>query len=52
MTGIATPVAIIDMAQGDVKVTPITDATRIALSGMFLGGWAAFWLFLTIRTIS
>ena len=50
--GSSTPVAIIDMAQGDVKVTPITDATRIALSGMFLAGWAAFWLFLTIRTIT
>jgi hypothetical protein len=50
--GSSTPVAIIDMAQGDVKVTPIQDATRIALSGMFLAGWASFWLFLTIRTIA
>jgi len=50
--GSSTPVAIIDMSAGDVKVTPIQDATRIALSGMFLFGWAAFWLFLTIRTIA
>lgn len=40
------------MSAGDVKVTPIEDATRIAISGMFLAGWAAFWLFLTIRTIA
>jgi uncharacterized spore protein YtfJ len=50
--GSSTPVAIIDMSSGDVRVTPIQDATRIAMSGMFLVGWAAFWLFLTIRTVA
>jgi uncharacterized spore protein YtfJ len=50
--GSSNPVAIIDMSAGEVKVTPIEDATRIALSGMFLAGWAAFWLFLTVRTIA
>ena len=50
--GSSTPVAIIDMSAGDVKVTPIQDATRIALSGIFLTAWASFWLFLTIRTIA
>jgi uncharacterized spore protein YtfJ len=50
--GSSTPVAIIDMSAGDVKVTPIQDATRIAMSSMFLVGWAAFWLFLTIRTVA
>jgi uncharacterized spore protein YtfJ len=50
--GSSTPVAIIEMTQGEVKVTSIEDTTRIALSGMFLAGWAAFWLFLTVRTIA
>ena len=49
--GSSTPVAIIDMSQGDVKVTPIQDATRIALSGILLTAWGSFWLFLTIRTV-
>jgi uncharacterized spore protein YtfJ len=50
--GSSTPVAIIDMSRGDVKVTAIQDSTRIALSGIFLTGWASFWLFLTIRTVA
>ena len=50
--GSSTPVAIIDMSQGEVKVTAIQDSTRIALSGIFLTAWASFWLFLTIRTVA
>ncbi len=50
--GSSTPVAIIDLSQGEVKVTAIQDSTRIALSGIFLTGWASFWLFLTIRTVA
>jgi uncharacterized spore protein YtfJ len=50
--GSSTPVAIIDMSAGDVKVTPIQDSTRIALSGMLFTAWGAFWLLLTIRTVA
>jgi uncharacterized spore protein YtfJ len=50
--GSSTPVAIIDIAQGEVKVTPINDSTRIALSSFMLAGWSVFWVFLTVRTIA
>jgi uncharacterized spore protein YtfJ len=50
--GSSTPVAVIDIAQGDVKITAINDATRISLSFLFLAGWVAFWLLLTVRTVA
>ena len=50
--GSSTPVAIIDMAQGEVKITPIEDSTRIQLSNLMFAAWASFWLFLTIRTVA
>jgi uncharacterized spore protein YtfJ len=50
--GRSEPVAIIDVSQGDVEVTPITDSTRIALTSFLFAAWATFWLFLTIRTVA
>jgi uncharacterized spore protein YtfJ len=50
--GTSDPVAVIDVSQGEVQVTPITDSTRIALTSFLFAGWAAFWLFLTIRTVA
>ena len=50
--GSSTPVAVIDITHDDVTITPIMDPMRTALSGMMLGGWIAFWLFWTMRTIS
>jgi uncharacterized spore protein YtfJ len=50
--GSSTPVAIIEISGGDVKISPITDATRIALSGTLFAAWAVFWLMLTVRTIA
>jgi uncharacterized spore protein YtfJ len=50
--GSSTPVAIIDITSNDVKISPIRDETRIALSSLMLIGWAAFWLTLTWRTVA
>ena len=50
--GSSNPVAVIDISGGDVKITPINDSTRIALSGLMFMAWVSFWLFLTVRTIS
>jgi len=50
--GSSTPVAVIDITSDRVQIEPITDSTRIALSGIFLGGWIAFWLLWTVRTIA
>ena len=50
--GSSTPVAIIDIADGEVTVSPITDSTRIALSSFMFAAWASFWLLLTVRTVA
>lgn len=50
--GSSTPVAVIDVTSDKVAIEPITDATRIALSGMFLAGWITFWFLWTVRTIA
>jgi uncharacterized spore protein YtfJ len=50
--GSSTPVAIIDITDNDVRISPINDSTRIALSGTMFAAWAVFWLMLTIRTIA
>jgi uncharacterized spore protein YtfJ len=48
--GSSTPVAVIDITRDDVRVTPITDTTRIAMSNLLFAAWAVFWVTLTIRT--
>jgi uncharacterized spore protein YtfJ len=50
--GSATPVAIIDITDDDVRIKPVEDTTRITLGALTVAAWIAFWLFLTIRTIS
>jgi uncharacterized spore protein YtfJ len=50
--GSATPVAIIDITDGDVQIKAVEDTTRITMGAFTVAAWIAFWLFLTIRTIS
>lgn len=50
--GSSTPVAVIDITADNVEIEPITDTTRIALSGIFLAGWITFWFLWTVRTIA
>lgn len=50
--GSSTPVAIIDITDNDVKIEPINDSTRIAITGTLFAAWAVFWLMLTIRTVA
>lgn len=50
--GSSTPVAVIDITADEVKIDPITDSTRIALSGIVLSGWIAFWFLWTVRTVA
>jgi len=49
--GSATPVAIIDITDGDVQIKPVEDTTRITLGAFTMVAWVTFWLFLTARTI-
>jgi uncharacterized spore protein YtfJ len=50
--GSSTPVAVIDVAEGEVHIKPITDTTRIAIANFALVAWLGFWVMLTIRTVS
>ncbi len=49
--GSSAPVAVIDISPGEVKIQPIVDSTRIAVTSMTVGAWLGFWLFWTIRTL-
>jgi uncharacterized spore protein YtfJ len=50
--GSATPVAIIDVTDGDVQIKSVEDTTRITIGALTMAAWIAFWLFLTIRTFA
>ncbi|MEX2247236.1 MAG: spore germination protein GerW family protein [Dehalococcoidia bacterium] len=50
--GSASPVAVIDISRDEVSIRPIEDPTRVALSGIALAGWLAFWVLMTMRTFS
>ncbi|HYM16854.1 MAG TPA: spore germination protein GerW family protein [Dehalococcoidia bacterium] len=50
--GSSTPVAVIDITAADVRIEPITDSTRIAMSGIVLAAWSTFWLLWTVRTLA
>jgi uncharacterized spore protein YtfJ len=50
--GMSAPVAVVDITSDEVKVKPVTDTTLIAMRNLMLAGWVAFWLLLTIRTVS
>lgn len=50
--GTSTPVAVVDIGGDEVKIEPITDSTRIALSGIALAAWITFWLLWTVRTVA
>ncbi len=44
-----TPVAVIEISRGKVRVRPIVSPLRMALAGMLLGGWNVYWVLRTIR---
>jgi uncharacterized spore protein YtfJ len=50
--GSSSPVAVIDISDNSVDVKAITDSTRIALANFMLVAWLAFWVMLTIRSVT
>ena len=50
--GSSSPVAVIHIDRDTVEVKAINDTTRIALANFALVAWLAFWITLTIRTVS
>jgi uncharacterized spore protein YtfJ len=47
----ARPVAVIEISDEGVVVKPVTDEGRIALTGIFTGIWAIFWIAMTLKAI-
>ncbi len=43
------PLAVIEISDGQTKVTPIADVTRIALAAIALAAWGIFWVSRTLR---
>ena len=43
------PLAVIEISDGQTKVTPIVDVTRIALAAIALASWGVFWISRTLR---
>ena len=49
--GSSTPVAVIDISETGVRIEPIEDKTRMAMAGIMMMAWNAFWVMWTIRTV-
>ncbi|HLB23374.1 MAG TPA: spore germination protein GerW family protein [Dehalococcoidia bacterium] len=49
--GSSTPVAVIDISESGVRIEPIEDKTRMAMAGITMVAWNAFWVLWTIRTV-
>jgi uncharacterized spore protein YtfJ len=43
------PVAIIEITGEQTKMTPVVDATRVALAGIMMAAWTVFWISLAFR---
>ena len=47
----ARPIAVIEVTPEETVVKPIVDETKVALAGIALIGWIAFWVSATLRSI-
>lgn len=46
------PIALIEVANGKLKVEPIINVTRLATMAMILAAWSIFWITRTLRAAS
>lgn len=46
------PVALIEVADGKVKVEPIVDVSRLGMMAMVVCAWSVFWIAYTIRVVA
>jgi uncharacterized spore protein YtfJ len=47
----ARPVAVVEISSEETIVRPIIDETKVALAGVALLGWIAFWVAATVRSV-
>jgi hypothetical protein len=46
------PVALIEVADGKVRVEPIVDVSRMGMMAMVVAAWCVFWIAYTIRALA
>lgn len=46
------PIALIEVADGKVKVEPIIDVNRLALMALCVAAWSIFWVAGTVRAMA
>ncbi|HEV2440100.1 MAG TPA: spore germination protein GerW family protein [bacterium] len=46
------PVAVLEVSGTETRLKPIVDVTRLAIAGMALLAWNAFWITYTVRRVS
>jgi uncharacterized spore protein YtfJ len=46
------PVGVLKIAADGVHYEPIVDVSRIALAGIVLAGWIAFWVTFSVRAVA
>jgi uncharacterized spore protein YtfJ len=49
--GLAVPIAVVEVAEGQTRIIPITDSTKVAVAGILLAAWNLFWITRTIRVL-
>jgi uncharacterized spore protein YtfJ len=45
------PIAVVEVADGKVKIRPIVNVTRMAVIGALVAAWGIFWVARTIRRV-
>jgi len=45
----AEPVALIELSDGQVRISPIINVTRLAVVALVVAGWSVFWLARAMR---
>lgn len=48
----AEPVALIELSDGQVRIAPIVNVTRLAIVALLVAGWSVFWMARAMRTVA
>ncbi len=48
----AEPVALVELSEGQVRISPIINVTRLAIVALVVAGWSVFWMARAMRTVA
>ncbi len=48
----AEPVALIELGNGQVRIAPIVNVTKLAIVALVVAGWSVFWMARAMRTVA